>query len=677
MTGIVIQWYYPLAPIFIYGMAAFCAIAFLCLKRLSLFYQLRLGWLRGLLLLILPGALGMILIRCQDALARPADVSHHYKKGDALLLCLEEPLTEKPSSFKAVATVSFLVRQDSLRPVTGKLILYFRKDSLLPDLSYGSRLIARTSFQPIQSAGNPGGFDYRLYCRRQGITMQAFLSPGSYTLLPGKKQDIAGSFLFPLRDSVLSILRHTIPGNREAGLAEALLIGYKEDIDKDLLRSYSNTGVVHIIAVSGMHLALIYWVLHVLFRPLQRYRYTRWLYPAGVLFFLWLFTLLTGGAPSIMRAAVMFTAMLVARLLTRRSTIYNTLALSAFFLLCYDPFWLWDIGFQLSFTAVLSIVIFYRWIYERYSARTRIIDHVWQLCAVTIAAQLLTTPLCLYHFHQFPVCFLLTNLVAVPLSSIILVGELVLLALSFFPFVAGLAGSLLSWLIYLMNGYIELIEHIPFAVWDGLQISLIQAMLLLLAIAGLSAWLLEKKTRGLLASLLMLVLFFLLRGHSFYKAGRQEMMIVYNLPRKTAIDIISFRNCAFIGDSLLTADSQLYQFHLKPARTKYRVRPARRLPLADQQNLVMLTRNKKIILLLRRTPVYEKRPAVPPVELLILAGSPAIDVPTFLEYFRIGAVVIDGSVPPRKADSWKKAFEQAGIPCHLVREEGAFVMPLP
>src|SRR5262245_60738277 len=169
------------------------------------------------------------------------------------------------------------------------------------------------------------------------------------------------------RTKVLNILRANIKGEKELGLAEALLIGYKNDLDKTLVQSYSNTGVVHVIAISGLHLGLIYWLLSWLCKPLQRGRNFKWLRLILILTGLWLFGLLAGAQPSVIRSAVMFTCIALGQSLTRKSSTYNTLALSAFILLCINPYWLWDVGFQLLYAAVLSIVIFmqpiYNWFY--------------------------------------------------------------------------------------------------------------------------------------------------------------------------------------------------------------------------------------------------------------------------------------------------------------------------
>src|SRR5262249_31983562 len=211
---------------------------------------------------------------------------------------------------------------------------------------------------------------------------------------------------------------------------------------------------------------LIYWLLVRLFVPLRKKKAFKWLSPMMIIGGLWLFSFIAGAQPSVLRSAVMFTCIVLAEGFSRKTSIYNSLAFSAFVLLCVNPFWLWDVGFQLSYSAVLSIVIFMKPVYNRVYIKNKIFDSIWKLNAVSVAAQLLTTPFSIYHFHQFPTYFLLSNLIAVPLSSIIVLGEIFLCTASIVPLIALLSGKILSWLISLMNGYIERIESLPYSLWE-------------------------------------------------------------------------------------------------------------------------------------------------------------------------------------------------------------------
>ncbi|HSC39685.1 MAG TPA: ComEC/Rec2 family competence protein, partial [Chitinophagaceae bacterium] len=408
-------------------------------------------------------------------------------------------------SFKAIASVEQVGDADTAFAVTGTVVLYFQKDTTAARLGYGHRLLFSKPLQPIRNAGGgPDAFDYRRYMVLQGIYQQVYLRAGEFIVLPGKKQQPFKQWLFTTREKITGILSRYIPGRQEAGLAEALLIGYKDDLDKTLLQSYTNTGVVHIIAISGLHVGLIYWLLGLLTAPLQAKR-GRWIQPVVIITGLWLFALLAGGGPSVLRSALMFSCMVIGERFFAGASIYNTLAVSAFILLCIDPYWCWDVGFQLSYTAVLSIVIFMKPIYHLLYFRNKGLDFIWKLNAVTLAAQVLTVPVSIYHFHRFPVYFMITNLVAVPLSTLIVLGEIILCALAIVPTLAAPAGIALQACIRLMNRFIGHMESMPLALWDGLRINGLQLALLYVVIAGTACWLLYKSRQGLLAALLGLL----------------------------------------------------------------------------------------------------------------------------------------------------------------------------
>ena len=557
----------------------------------------------------------------------------------------------------------------------GKIILYLGKDSSYRNLSYGSRLVINKPLQEIKNSGNPGGFDYKRYSLFHGITHQVFLTRKDYEILPELNRSRFQQFINTIRAGVLKILRKNIDGVKESGLAEALLIGYKDDLDKTLVQSYSNTGVVHVIAISGLHLGLIYWLLIQLFSPLKKYQRMKWIRPLLILAGLWLFSLLAGAQPSVIRSAVMFSCIVIGQSFERKSSIYNTLAFSAFILLCVNPYWLWDVGFQLSYAAVFSIVIFMRPIYNWFYIKNKALDFLWKLNAVTLAAQVFTLPVSIYHFHQYPNYFLLTNFLAVPLSSLILLGEIFLCMIAFVPALALLTGKVLSWLIYFMNSYIERIERLPFSLKDGLEISIFQTVLLILTAAACGYWLLEKYKNGLKIALLSCSFFLLLRMYAFTEAGSQDMMIVYNVPQKRAVDFIHGRKFIFYGDDELKDDNFSRNFHLKPSRIKYRAKEADLINNYSHSGNLFQFIDKKI-LLLDTSAYFTPVDSQITLDLLIISRIQKLDIKFLVNNYQIKQVIIDGTVSPWKSRNWKKEFDDLRIACHEVSEKGAFVMKL-
>ncbi|HEY0040374.1 MAG TPA: ComEC/Rec2 family competence protein, partial [Flavisolibacter sp.] len=492
-AGIVLQWYVKLSLSVLLASFAMALLFVSVYSIAGIKQKFRLGVINGIVVYSVFVAVGALLVWTNDIRSKKAWLGHYYKDGTFVTVTLDEPLVEKTNSYKALAHVASINDTGSAQTVEGCIILYFKKDSLLPPMGYGSQLVFSRPLQEIKNGGNPGSFDYKTYCLFQGITHQVYLTKDDFVVLPTTETNAFDLFIEQSRKWVVATIRNYIPGEKEQGLAEALLIGYKDDLDKNLVQAYSNTGVVHIIAISGLHLGLIYWLLLGLTKPLKGNKKLIWLRLVLIIGSLWLFTILAGAQPSVLRSAIMFSIIALGEVLLRRTNIFNTLAFSALILLCLNPFWLWDVGFQLSYSAVLSIVLFFQPVYNWYCPQNKALDFLWKMTSVTIAAQILTLPISIYHFHQMPLLFLFTNFIAVPLSSLILIGEIMLCALFFIPPVASLVGGVLHQLIYWMISYVEQLDSLPFAVWNFLSITIFQTILLLVFAIAICYWLMEKQ----------------------------------------------------------------------------------------------------------------------------------------------------------------------------------------
>jgi competence protein ComEC len=672
-AGIILSHYWQI-PFRIACISSFIAIiVHLIIRYSSKFYWLR--WLNGAAFNLIFICLGCLLIHFQNIRNDPQWIGHYQSQAKCISVILQEPLTAKTNSYKALAKVGAVLIDQQWQPVKGSVLVYFKKDSTLPTLQYGSQIIIQKPLQPITNSGNPGGFDYKQYCAFQDIHYQVYLQPKDY-IVPGQLQQNAFTErLINTRNHVLSVIRKWLPGETETGVAEALLIGYRDDLDKDLVRSYSNTGVVHIIAISGLHLGMIYGLMLAILKPFRKQKWMRWVKPLLILLVLWGFSLLAGAAASILRSVVMFSFIVIGESLGRRTNIYNTLAASAFCLLLYYPYFLWDVGFQLSYTAVLSIVLFmkpvYRWLYFK----NKLLNAIWQLNAITLSAQVLTLPIVLYYFHQFPNLFLFTNFIAVPLSGFILYGELLLLVVCKISFLCLYLGKLVSFLIRQMNNFIERTDRLPFSVTDYIQIGLVQTFLLYISIGCIAWWLLEKKKRGLIAGLSFLLIFFIIRGVQLLHRSGQQKLVVYNIPKQKAIDIIEGNTYSFLGDSSLMDSGFLQNFNLKPARILYGANKKDSLSNTLVTHQLIVGQHKSVLMIngsLDLAPVSSKIP----VDLIILSGNPKIYLSRVAAIFDCQQYIFDSSNPLWKIRYWKKDADSLHLRHHTISEQGAFEMDL-
>jgi competence protein ComEC len=646
------------------------SLSFLAATVFALQKKYRLRWMSGACFNMALVCVGCLLVYFQNIEHDNRWIGKYASNTGAVSVVLQEPLVTKLNSYKVLVKAESVLVNGEWITVIGDILIYFKKDSIPPDLSYGSQIIIQKPLQAIRNPGNPGSFDYKQYCARQGVHYQVYLQSKDFFATGDIQKNLLTELLINTRNKVLSVFRKWIPGQTEAGVAEALLIGYREDLDKDLVRSYSNTGVVHIIAISGLHLGMIYGLMLLILQPFRKHKWIRWVKPLLVLFVLWGFSLLAGAAASILRSVVMFSFIVIGESLGRRTNIYNTLAASAFCLLVFNPYFFWDVGFQLSYTAVLSIVLFMRPVYQLFYFKNKLLNALWQLNAITLAAQILTLPIILYYFHQFPNLFLFTNFIAVPLSGFILYGELLLLLVCTIPFLNLYTGKAVSFLINLMNTLIERTARLPFAVIDQVQVSLFQTVILYISIGYFAWWLLQKKSFAVVVAACFLSLFVLVRARRLIHQSAQQKMIIYNIPKQKAIDLLDGNTWRFLGD----ASAIDMSFHLQPARSLYGAYPGELSTIFVSDRII--AGEHRLVLVIDRPIGLPPGQTKIPVDLIILSGNPKIYMHELAGMFDCPQYVFDSSNPLWKIQYWKKDADSLHLRHHTISEQGAFEMEL-
>jgi len=404
---------------------------------------------------------------------KPLTESAYYNKSSRnylLINVMSEPV-QKRNSKKCLARIECLVKNQTCYYQQEKVLIYFNNDRLSGQLTGSSWIITDKMLQPIENFKS-FDFDYKKFCRLRHIYSQLYLNENEYSVVARTETKSVLTVLDTLRKKILAVINKRVPSKSENSLLEALMVGFTDDLDPVLLKSYADAGVIHIIAISGLHLALICQFLQIVLTQKAQNKWVRWIKLLVMITCLWGYSLLSGASPSVIRAAGMFSLTLFARNIFRETSLYNILAASAFMLLCFDPFWVFDTGFQLSYAAVLSLGLFSKPIRDFLRVQNSILRALWNAASVSIAAQILTTPVSIYYFHRFPSYFLVANLLAVPLSSLILAGGILLCACNPIHPLAQLIGWVLGILIRALNSFIDHLSGMPGAVVTNLQISL-------------------------------------------------------------------------------------------------------------------------------------------------------------------------------------------------------------
>jgi competence protein ComEC len=471
ISGLLLEYYFP------FGTSSLVP-GFLLSLPVLIFYNCipfqkknRMNCVYGLTVQLLFISFGrMVLHLHQDKPITESGYNTNNNKNYLLIQIMSDPV-QRRSSYKCLARIECLVKNQTCFYQNEKVLIYLNNDRLSRQITGSSWIITDKILQPIENFKS-FDFDYKKFCRLRHIYSQLYLKENEYSIVEHVETKSVLSILDSIRKKILAIIKRRVPSKSENSLLEALMVGFTDDLDPLLLKAYADSGVIHIIAISGLHLALICQFLQIVLLQKGQNKSGRWIKLLVMITCLWSYSLLSGASPSVIRAAGMFSLALFARNIFRETTLYNILAASAFLLLCYDPFWIFDTGFQLSYAAVLSLGLFSKPIRDFLPLQNKILDSLWNATSVSMAAQILTTPISLYYFHRFPTYFLIANLLAVPLSSLILAGGILLCACNPINPLAQLIGWILGILISALNGLIDHLSGLPGAVVANLKISL-------------------------------------------------------------------------------------------------------------------------------------------------------------------------------------------------------------
>ena len=675
LIGIIIQYYFEPPYYIILSLVGIATSLYFIFAVIPLAYRYSFQWIQGVLISLIIFFAGMMTVWQKDVRNDSNWFGHLYNDSSSLIIKVNEPLIEKDKSFKAEGRVETIIKNGRGKNVTGKILLYFSKEDLMQLPKYGDKILISGGLQLIKNAGNPGGFNYSRYMAFQQTFYQVFLKQSKFVLLNLHNENALYSFIYNARRKVINILQEFVKGNKKVtGIAEALLIGYKEDLDKDVVQAYSNTGVVHIIAISGMHLGLIYAVLVWIFLRLPLIKKSTAIRVVTILTCLWLFSLITGGSASVLRSAVMFTCILIGKEFFKQSSIYNSLAASAFLLLCYDPFLLWDVGFQLSYCAVVGIVWLQKPIQNLFYSKHKPLQYLWQMCSVTIAAQVLTLPICIYYFHQIPTLFLITNLICVPLSTVILFAEILLIFLSSISVVGALLGKFIYVLTWFMNFIIDKCNNLPLSLIDKIYATPTTTAVLYLFVFAAAAGFLQFNKKLIMISLLFFSFFIGIWSYGKINLIQQKKIIIYNVSRHTAIDFVAADKYFFLGDEEFKTDGALQNFNLKPARISLQVNQSRDTLKSLQHSKILWQFYSKKIMIIDTTLSFASIQNKIKVDVLLITKNANVDISNITSSVMPRCIVFDASNSLWKIAQWKKQCSLLHLPYFITAEQGAFIL---
>lgn len=402
----------------------------------------------------------------------------------------EAVVASRPVAHGKVVRCDLLVSNGALvRRKIRASILCNERDGRARRLSVGDGMRIVSELREPENYHADSNFDYRRWMSVHGFVATTFLLPSSWQSLPVSldslsRTDRLSLRAMRLRESLLSRI-HSLRGMsaEERAVVAAMTLGDKSGLTGELKETYSVTGASHVLALSGLHLGIIYFILTLLFSRCRVHAMGQ----AVVVVTIWGYVFMVGMPASAVRAATMFSLCSLVSMLNRDRMSLNTISFAAVVMLAANPLYLWDVGFQMSFMAVIGILVFYNPFYRCLSGRrvwgVRMFRRLWALTSVSVAAQLGVAPLIAYYFGRFSCYFILTNIIAVPLTTLIIYFTFILFALTPLPVLQGWAGEVLLRLVSWLNGGLELIASLPGASIDGIRMSVPRVALVYVIIA--------------------------------------------------------------------------------------------------------------------------------------------------------------------------------------------------
>ena len=676
-----------LMAIYMQSIPQMFAMMLLCLSFSSIFIfiyfkpSFRFKWLFGIPLSIVLFLMGYQLTYFKNELNYSTHFQNILKDDEHFIIGIVTDKIEKTDYWRlTVAVNSMSEKADSLKNCSGNLLIYLKKDSLKAPPQYGDLILSKSAIQIMQPPKNPEAFDFKQYWHLQNIHYQCFIKFDNLKILANHQGNSLMALALSWQSHFIQILKKHLTTENEFAVGAALLLGSKDAISEDIRNAYIETGAMHILAISGMHILLIFkqleWFLNLYKSGNRRWRWTKTII---LITLIALFALLTGLGASVVRAAVMASFLAIGKAMKRRASVFNVLAASAFTLLLWNPYWLMDVGFQLSFTAVLGIAFFADKFSKIFILQNKLLRWAWSNISIGLAAQLAVTPISLYYFHQFPTYFWLSGLLAGAVADIALMAGVVLIMVDKIPILGWAIGKILFGALWMMNNFIFIIQKLPFNLLDGFWLSSWAVGLIYLALFGVVQVIKTRKLRLLFYPLSICVVLASMYAFSDIKSHANRQVIIYDIPRNSVVEIIDGTNCYRFYEKISKnfQNKNRIKFATQNYHNALKINTLNEFNFNEyvlNDNFIYRNRCMKIgaiqLLLLDRLP---KISLTLSNCFVVVHNNPKFDIRNLKQIIAFRQIIFDGSNSRWRVEKWKKECVDLGIDYYDVSEKGAWI----
>ncbi len=562
---------------------------------------------------------------------------------------------------KLTVEVNCIKDQNYWHYTEGKSIIYIKNDRE-HNLSIGDEILIDSKFNFISEPKNPGEFDYKTFLEERNIFHSVYANSSQLKIISKKAPNFSLIHLSTqIKSNLVSVLRNSGLSQEAFSICSALLVGYDDEIDGAVMKSFSHSGTLHILSVSGMHTGVLYGILVFLFSLFDKRDQFKKIKFCCIFFFLILFVFITGLSPSVLRAAIMLTLILFGKTFYKQGNSYNTLLLSAFLLLLYNPYLLKDVGFLLSYLAVFGIMYFYPMLSKLYVFENKILQWLWTSVLISIAATLFTLPVSLYNFHQFPIWFAFSNLIIIPISMLIMCFSTLLLVFYKIAIISKLLVAAINWMTAMMLNLASFTDDPQFGYIDFIPFDTVDVVFMSTIIVMTFTVIMTKRYKHVLLLGFAIIGWVCLSIINSIEQKQKNELVVFHVKQKSAFVIR-------VGTKIFT-----HLNGLKPSEFERHVKPyllnISNLETIPMEGNVIAIKNKCIVRADSMDICSKTNPSV-----ILVSHNTQIDLTT--NYKTKPIVIADCSNSYKFVKQLKEACKIYNVPFYWVKEQGALQLTL-
>lgn len=555
-----------------------------------------------------------------------------------------------------------IINQIDGRKYSGRVLLNIKKDSLNRPLEMGTHLKLNGAFYKQLPSKNPSQFDYSNYLENIQIYAQIYTGANDIKISSVINKDI-WYYSSRLRTKILKNLEKNHFNSAELNVAAALILGQQQDISPEIIRDYQYAGAVHILSVSGLHIGFILLFVTFILKPFPNTRRGAFIKLIIILLSLISFGIIAGLAPSVVRSVTMFSFVAIGMYLRRSTNIFHTLLVSILIILLFQPSFLFNVGFQLSYVALFFILWLQPLLANLWLPKNKVAKYLWDILTVSFAAQIGAFPLSIYYFHQFPGLFFVTNLVVIPFLSIIMALGVLVMVLAAFDYVPLFLSKSLEWLILCMNKIINWVASFEQFIIRDIPFNWYFLVSLYLLIITIILWFKKPDFTRLVSILISVIVLQVTYFETHSTTQSQRELVVFNIKKNTLITERTGENVAlFANKGLLTTVDKNKNL------TSYLMANFSSLKSKNRVKNLLFFDGKKI-LIVDSLGVYPKniRP-----DIMLITQSPKINFERLFQTLKPKMVVADASNYRSYVDFWKATCLKQEIPFHATGEKGFY-----